>query len=485
MFSRLGSGPKQHEKNNRFFKQMLSWVDGLIPVDSLDSLESQNLLRKGRLILIISIIAAALCFITPLIMFVIWGHLEIEDFGNYVFGSLFLGNIYLLRKTKSIRITGIVFFIECALIVIGYSFFLGGIHPSAIIFLLFWPFANLFFLSRKVWNWMIGSLILISILLYTFSDFVQSIEILGGELNRPIVFISVLAAFLFNILIGWAYEDHQRKSIRQITELLADLNEAKQKAESANHAKSVFLATMSHELRTPLTAILGYTELMEEEITESGASEQLLEDVGRIQYSSKNLLSQINSILDLSRVESGEEDIFLEPIFVNEVILEATKQSRLQTEKSNNKLELQFDLNCDLSVVADRSRLIQVLLNLISNANKFTDDGVISISVDQTVDPIAPKVIISIRDTGIGLPESNLNRLFEPFVQREDEFNRAYEGSGLGLAICKKFCQLMGSHISAANHPAGGAIFRVELPKAQDDFDTLQEHQLMGKVSTF
>ncbi|MEM8859239.1 MAG: histidine kinase dimerization/phospho-acceptor domain-containing protein, partial [Chloroflexota bacterium] len=126
---------------------------------------------------------------------------------------------------------------------------------------------------------MISILVIASIFLFAFDDMIQSIEILGGDINRPILFITVLAAFLFNILIGWAYEDYQKKSIRQTNELLTNLFDAKQTAESANHSKSLFLATMSHELRTPLTAIIGYTEMIQDQIEDGVDSGNLLNDI--------------------------------------------------------------------------------------------------------------------------------------------------------------------------------------------------------------
>lgn len=438
----------------------MKWIDGMIPTEGYDPVEIQNLLRKGRLILIISIAAAFLCFLTPTVILLSANEIEIEDFGNLVFGCIFLSNIYLLRKTKSIRITGTVFFLECAIIVVSFSFFLGGIHPTTIIFLLCWPFANLYFLSPKIWRWMMGILVVVSILFFVFDDWVHSIEILGGHLNRPVVFMSVLAAFLFNILIGWAYEDYQKQSIKQITELLKDLHEAKQKAEAANHAKSVFLATMSHELRTPLTAIIGHTEMIAEEVSDVGLSDSILTDVENIRMSGNSLLNQINSILDLSKVEAGREDVRIEPIEINELIVDAIHQTHLQTEKSNNQIIVKPDENGNSMALGDRQKLLQVLLNLIGNANKFTSNGKIVISVKEE----GNWVQIAVRDTGIGLPESDINRLFEPFVQSDDAYNRVYEGSGLGLAICKKFCEIMGGKISAENHPQGGAVFRIKLP---------------------
>ena len=261
-------------------------------------------------------------------------------------------------------------------------------------------------------------------------------------------------------------QDHLEELVDERTKQLED---ALLKAEKANQAKSIFLATMSHELRTPLNAIIGYTEMLAEDLSAGIIHEESVSDTQRIHQSGKHLLNVINSILDLSKVEAGEETLRFEPIPPAEIIEAVVESSRPLFAGSNNSVIVQLftDVDADveeIAVFADRQKLAQILLNLVSNGNKFCQNGIITLSVERSKSK--EEFVFSVHDTGIGLPEGDIKPLFEPFQQLDNTYNRKYEGTGLGLAICKKFCDLMNGEIKAYNHPDGGAVFQVTLPAA-------------------
>ncbi len=254
------------------------------------------------------------------------------------------------------------------------------------------------------------------------------------------------------------YKDHLEELVDDRT---TKLETALGEAEAANRAKGVFLATMSHELRTPLNAIIGYTEMTEEELLEGVISDDVVQDVGRIKSSSQHLLHIINMVLNLSKIEAGEEVANFSFISVEELVRDVSQFSRSLVTQSQNEFAVTMGVDPDTMVEVDVQKLVQVLLNLIGNANKFTERGKIELEI--SADPRSGFVEFKVLDDGIGLPEDQLKNLFQPFQQIENSFNRRYDGTGLGLAISKNYCDLMGAEISAANRPSGGACFAVKV----------------------
>jgi signal transduction histidine kinase/CheY-like chemotaxis protein len=245
-----------------------------------------------------------------------------------------------------------------------------------------------------------------------------------------------------------------------ITDLLA----ARRQAEAASTAKSHFLASMSHELRTPLNAIIGYSEMLQEEVAELGQT-ALAPDLEKIHTAGRHLLALINDILDLSKIEAGKTELFLEAFDVRQMLHEVTTTVRPLVEKNANTLAVEAP--ADLGAMrADLTKIRQVLLNLLSNACKFTERGTVTLAASREPQDGdgAEWMVFRVSDSGIGMTPPQMAKLFEAFAQAEASTTRRYGGTGLGLAISRRFCQMMGGDITVASEPGRGSTFTVRVP---------------------
>jgi signal transduction histidine kinase len=253
----------------------------------------------------------------------------------------------------------------------------------------------------------------------------------------------------------------QRQHV-QLAEAMATAETAREAAESANRAKSMFLANMSHELRTPLNAIIGYSEMLIEEAEDLDQTE-LVPDLQKIQVAGKHLLGLINDILDLSKIEAGKMDLVREVVSIASVIDEVTTTAESLVRKNGNEFIVEAEADPGY-VLADPLKLRQVLLNLLSNAAKFTHDGRITLRVSRESNEGQPRVIFDVSDTGIGMTAEQQAKLFQPFQQADAQTSVKYGGTGLGLALSRRFCRMMGGDIAMTSQPDVGTTFSVHIP---------------------
>jgi len=234
------------------------------------------------------------------------------------------------------------------------------------------------------------------------------------------------------------------------------------RAVAANKAKSQFLANMSHELRTPLNAIIGYSEMLIEEVAELGKM-QLDSDLEKINMAGKNLLLLITEVLDLSKIEAGKMQLYYEDVRVVSLIEEIIDIITPMAEKNHNVISVACPNNINI-IHIDVMKLRQSLLNLMSNAVKFTENGSIELTLSQKTVGINEWITFEVKDTGIGLAEEQLNSLFVAFSQADSSTTRQYGGTGLGLAISRSFCRLLGGDITVKSKKNIGSIFTISLP---------------------
>lgn len=270
--------------------------------------------------------------------------------------------------------------------------------------------------------------------------------------------------------------------IQRVAEYTEDLHEAKVAAEAANRSKSAFLANMSHELRTPLNAIINYSEMLQEDAQDSG-SEDFLPDLEKIQTAGKHLLDMISDILDISKIEAGHVTLYLENFDVATMIEEVMTTAQTLVEKKGNALALKTKGELG-TMYADQPKVRQILLNLLSNAAKFTEKGVITIEVERIKnEKLKPKkrnknkdfnsgsnyssqiLIFRVSDTGIGMTDEQLDQIFKPFTQADASTTRKYGGTGLGLTISQRLCEILGGEISVESEDGKGSTFIVSLPE--------------------
>jgi PAS domain S-box-containing protein len=240
------------------------------------------------------------------------------------------------------------------------------------------------------------------------------------------------------------------------------LQHAKSVAEAANLAKSRFLANMSHELRTPLNAVIGYSEMLEEELAELG-QEDLLVDTRKINLSGKHLLKLINDILDISKIEAGKMDLYTESFDLHNLIHDIATENQPAVEQRNNVLAVHLPPELH-EVHTDRAKLRQMLLNLLNNAAKFSENSIITLKVELIQKESRDWMLIHVIDQGIGMSPEQQQKIFEPFTQADDSSTRKYGGTGLGLAITKQFSQMLGGNIKLVSALEQGSTFTLELP---------------------
>lgn len=262
-------------------------------------------------------------------------------------------------------------------------------------------------------------------------------------------------------------EDKIRARTRELQLANEELSVARVAAEEASKTKSAFLANMSHELRTPLNAIIGYSEMLQENALDNNDPEPI-EDLKRIESAGRHLLGLINDILDLSKIEAGKMDVFIERVEIRPLVNEVLSIVQPLADKNGNALEL----HCPDDVggfLSDETKVKQCLLNLMSNANKFTSQGKVTLTVEREPDA---SVVFRVSDTGLGMTQEQLARLFQAFTQADASTTKRFGGTGLGLAITRHFCAALGGDIAVESTLGAGSTFTIRLPDQEEAVPT-------------
>lgn len=263
---------------------------------------------------------------------------------------------------------------------------------------------------------------------------------------------------LVTVCLAFCALSAQGAALLRTRELQREAEKARHAAEEASRTKSSFLANMSHELRTPLNAIIGYSEMILED--PEGSVEEVVPDLEKIRGAGKHLLGLVNDILDLSKIEAGKMTLYAEEIDIVKMLGEVAATVTPLVEKNGNKLELDYPKGGLGMMVGDLTKIRQILLNLLSNASKFTDKGTVKLSAIRE----EAHVVFRVTDTGIGMSPEQMGRLFQKFTQADETTTRKFGGTGLGLAISKLFCEMMGGSVSVESTKGEGSTFSVQLP---------------------
>ena len=259
--------------------------------------------------------------------------------------------------------------------------------------------------------------------------------------------------------------DSQSKFLKEIArhqETLSKLTESKEDAERANGAKSDFLAKMSHELRTPLNAVLGYSEILLEDAELDGRGEDI-SDLQKISAAGKHLLSMVNDILDISKIEAGKTELYLEEMDFGKLIEEIEATSRPLAAKNTNKFTVKTGRNLG-SIYVDGTKMRQAIYNLLSNSAKFTQSGEIILSAKRYKKDGDDRISISVSDNGVGISQKAQDALFSNFTQANSSITAKFGGTGLGLSLSQNLCQLMGGNITVESSEGEGSTFTIDLP---------------------
>jgi signal transduction histidine kinase len=464
---------------------LLGLLDRWIPsnIKEMDLRE----VRRSRLLVGYSLHSAVSSFVVFLSM------IPIEGLGGIIgtvclfnsFGYIFC--IWLLKRVRNNIWPSFVLIFQVIVSLLVVVSLTGGLRSLATYWLALAPMIGVFLLGIRRGAVVFAASLVALIVLYVLDS--SSIAVIPS-IPMPMTgaVLSFIAFFLLLLFIcvvfatGWLFESSLQQTLDELShssQRTHDMEIAKQAAEQANLAKSDFLANMSHELRTPLNAIIGYAEMLEEELEEEELT-QYVGDVEKIHRSGKHLLLLINDLLDLSKIEAGKIELCVEQITLEMLLPKLHSNVEPMLRKNGNGFSCEQDEHVK-QLWSDPTRLQQILLNLLSNAAKFTKDGEVSLQVTRLetapgnmvleeeyhaipLDSQDGWIVFAVTDTGMGMDEKVLARLFSKFYQADSSATRQFNGTGLGLAISRRLARMMGGDILVTSQPGEGSCFTLVLP---------------------
>jgi signal transduction histidine kinase len=374
---------------------------------------------------------------------------------------------FVLKVTRSLQLVAFISVEILAFASLFGAYFYGGVSSPFLPWLVIALFLGCFYLSDRprtlaVIFFVNLAAFAIAYVLYGFPERVplDQLSTLGWvSIASATIYMSWMAVY-YNILISMRSELERETERHRATAV--QLQRAKELAEKANHERSIFLAKMSHELRTPLNAVIGYSEILLEDELERGSKAKIA-DLQRVNEAGKHLLSLVTDVLDLTKIESEAMELNVEPFELKELTEQVIAAVRPMAEEKRNEVIL----NCigTLGIVrTDATKLRQILLNLLSNAAKFTSGGTIEVTAFRTQSRAADWIEIRVKDSGIGIDRADIPKLFQEFHQATRATSTKFGGTGLGLAVSQGLCRLLGGAISCQSELGRGSCFIVRVP---------------------
>jgi signal transduction histidine kinase len=375
---------------------------------------------------------------------------------------------FVYRQTGDLQLSALISVELLAFTSLFGSYYYGGVSSPFLPWLIISLLLGFFYLSER--PILVVALFTANILGFCLAYLRWGFpELVPQEQLATVGWISILSATIYMSWMAIYYanmiatrSDLEREAERH-RETAIRLREAKDMADVANRAKSIFLAKMSHELRTPLNAVIGFSEILLEGVELDGKKGHKKVDLQRINSAGKHLLSLVTDVLDLSKIESNLIELKIEKFDLNEMVHEVIANVQPMVAEKGNKLVVKCPSGLGM-VSTDQTKLRQAALNLMSNAAKFTENGTIILSVQRRKSQAGDWIEIQVQDSGIGIAQSDIGRLFQNFGQANSATSSKYGGTGLGLALSQKFCALMGGGISATSELSHGSCFSIRVP---------------------
>jgi signal transduction histidine kinase len=374
---------------------------------------------------------------------------------------------FVYKLTGNLQLSALISVELLAFTSLFGAYYYGGVSSPFLPWLIISLLLGFFYLSER--PILVVGLFTVNILGFCFAYLQWGFpELVPLQQLSTVGWISILSATIYMSWMAIYYanmiamrSDLEREAERH-RETAIRLREAKDTADVANRAKSIFLAKMSHELRTPLNAVIGFSEILLEGVDQDGNNSHKKLDLQRINSAGKHLLSLVTDVLDLSKIESDFVELKIEEFDLNQMVQEVIANVQPMIVEKGNRLVVKCRNNLGI-VSTDQTKLRQAALNLMSNAAKFTEGGTITLSVQRRQGQVGDWIEIQVQDSGIGIAQSDIGRLFQNFGQANRTTSTKYGGTGLGLALSQKLCALMGGGISATSEHGHGSCFTIRV----------------------